>query len=293
MDKDTFFSKKQLIRIKGKYMDLTIPKIVGILNITPDSFFDGGKYTELDRMIDHVDQMLAEGADIIDVGAYSSRPGAENISPEEELQRLTRALSPIRQKYSEIILSVDTFRSDIARKVVIEFQVDIINDISAGMLDMRMADTVAELQVPYIIMHMRGTPSDMQQHTDYTDVIKEAIQFLGRQAGMLKLKGVNDIIIDPGFGFSKTLDQNFQLLSNLDAFKILEYPLLVGISRKSMVYKTLDISPDEALSGTTALHMTALQKGADLLRVHDVKEAKQAVQLYLKTRQEGDKYRKQ
>jgi dihydropteroate synthase len=234
MDKDTSFSKKHLVRVRGKYLDLTIPRIMGILNITPDSFYDGGKFLDPRTMIWQVERMLDEGADIIDIGAYSSRPGAEYISTEAELSRLVRTLDIIRKKYPEIILSVDTFRAEIAQKVVKDFQVDIINDISAGMLDPLMTTTIAELQIPYIIMHMRGTPTDMQKHTDYTNVLKEVIQFLGKHASILKLNGINDIIIDPGFGFSKTLDQNFQLLSGLEAFGILEYPLMVGIISRSV-----------------------------------------------------------
>jgi dihydropteroate synthase len=289
MEKNTFFRKKHMVRIKGGYLDLTTPKVIGILNVTPDSFYDGGKYNDEDRIIEHVGQMLSEGADVIDVGACSSRPGAGIISPDTEFERLTRALHPIRENYPDIILSVDTFRSDIARKVVSQFEVDIINDISAGQLDPMMTDTISELQVPYIIMHMRGTPSDMQRRTDYENVTKDVIIYLGEQVNLLRLKGINDIIIDPGFGFSKTTDQNYQLLAHLDAFKIIDCPLLIGVSRKSMVYKSLDITPEEALNGTTALHMAALERGANLLRVHDVKEARQAVELFLKMKKEGSK----
>ncbi len=288
MDKDTFFTKKRLIRIGRNYWDFNIPKVMGILNLTPDSFYDGGRFTKVDAMLAHVDKMILEGADIIDVGGYSSRPGAENISEKEELSRLSRALEAIRSQYPDIVLSADTFRSSIARIVVEKFKVNIINDISGGQMDPMMMDTIADLQVPYIIMHMQGTPQTMQQNTSYTDLIDDVIRFLGRQAALLTEKGVNDIIIDPGFGFSKTLDQNYQLLSNLDVFRILELPILVGISRKSMIYRLLKTTPDEALNATTALHMTALERGADILRVHDVKEAKEAVQLYLKLR-EGKK----
>lgn len=293
IDKDTFFHKKRLIRIKGNYWDFTIPKVMGILNLTPDSFYDGGRYQEPGSIIERVDRMLGEGVDLIDVGGYSSRPGAEHIDIEEELLRLSRALGPIRKKYPDAVLSVDTFRSAVARKTVEEFNVDLINDISGGMMDPQMPETIADLQVPYIMMHMKGSPQNMQRQTDYTDVVKEVIGFLGIRAGIFKEKGVNDIIIDPGFGFGKTLDQNYQLLSELNAFKILEYPLLVGVSRKSMIYKLLNITPDEALDGTIALNMLALERGADILRVHDVKEAKQAIRLFLKTKEEGDKYRKQ
>jgi dihydropteroate synthase len=293
IDKDTFFHKKRLIRIKGKYWDFAIPRVMGILNQTPDSFYDGGRFLDPGAMMSQVDRLLDEGADILDIGCYSSRPGAAFVDLDEELSRLSRALGPIRKQYPDSILSVDTFRSAVAQRAVEEYAVDIINDISAGMLDPKMADIIASLQVPYIMMHMQGSPQNMQSLTDYKDLIKEVITFLGMQAEVFKQRGVMDIIIDPGFGFSKTLDQNYQLLSHLDTFKILEYPLLVGISRKSMIYKLLEITPDESLNGTTALQMLALEKGADILRVHDVKEAKQAVRLFLKTKEEGEKYRKQ
>jgi dihydropteroate synthase len=289
-DKDTFFHKKRLIRIKGNYWDFSIPRVMGILNLTPDSFYDGGKYLDSDSMMKQVERMIGEGADLIDVGSYSSKPGAEPVTAAEELRRLLPALELIRKKYPDIILSVDTSRAEVARKVIADFTVDIINDISAGTADPQMADTIADLQVPYIMMHMKGTPQNMQKLTDYKDLVREVIAFLGSQTEFFKQKGVNDIIIDPGFGFSKTLDQNYQLLSHLDTFKMLEYPLLVGISRKSMIYKFLEITPDEALNGTIALHMLALERGANMLRVHDVKEAKQAVNLFIKTKEEGKKY---
>jgi dihydropteroate synthase len=286
MAKDTFFKKKQFIRIRGKLLDLTTPKIIGILNITPDSFYDGGRYTDKAGLMARIEKMLYEGADIIDIGAYSSRPGAPEVSTEEEMHRLIVALEPIRKKFPEIILSVDTFRSDIARKVIEDYQVDMINDISGGQIDPGMMDTIAEMKIPCIIMHMRGTPQTMQQHTDYDDLIKEVIRFLGKQVSSLLGKGASDILLDPGFGFSKTVEQNYALLANLDAFRILELPIVVGISRKSMIYKFLDIKPDEAMNGTTALHMIALEKGADFLRVHDVKEARQAIKLFVRTREE-------
>jgi dihydropteroate synthase len=291
--KDTFFNKKRLIRIRGNYWDITMPKVMGILNLTPDSFFDGGRFTDPGAMMAQVGKMLAEGADFIDIGSYSSRPGADNIDLKEESERLIKALVPIRKKYPEIVLSVDTFRSEVAKIAVKDFDVDIINDISAGSLDEVMIDTIAELQVPYTIMHMRGTPQNMQQQTQYDDLIKEIIYFLGTLTNKLLHRGIKDIIIDPGFGFSKTIDQNFQILYNLDAFKIIEQPLLVGLSRKSMIYKTLETSVENSLTGTTALHMSALERGADILRVHDVKEARQAISLFLKLREQSGKYRNQ
>jgi dihydropteroate synthase len=291
MEKSTFFTKKHLIRIRKRYLELDSPKIVGILNVTPDSFYDGGKYIKTGEMMAHVEKMVTDGADIIDIGASSSRPGAEAITLKEEQERLVRALDPIRHKYPDFPLSVDTCRPEIAQLVVTRFDVEIINDISAGQVDPRMAETIAELKVAYIVMHMRGTPADMQKRTDYTDVVREVIFYLAERISMLRLKGINDIIIDPGFGFSKTPDQNFELLANLDAFKIIDCPLLIGVSRKSMIYRTLGISPGEALNGTTALHMLALERGVDFLRVHDVKETRQVIDLYLKMKSSKNKNR--
>ncbi len=271
-------------------MNFSDPKIMGILNITPDSFYDGGRYTDKKSILSKTQILVSEGAEIVDIGAYSSRPGAEHISEKKELQRLTMALEIIRKKYPALILSVDTFRSLIAQKVVKEYDVNIINDISGGMLDKKMHDTMAKLQVPYIIMHMPGTPKNMQSKTIYKDIIQDIIDFLGIQVASLKRKGLNDIIIDPGFGFGKTIEQNYQLLAQLDAFKILECPVLAGISRKSMIYRVLHNTTEDSLTGTVALNMFALTKGADILRVHDVKEAKQTVQLFLKTEEEGKKY---
>lgn len=290
MDKDTFFAKKRIINCRGKYLDISIPKIMGILNITPDSFYDGGKYMEVKSIMARVDQLISEGAEIIDVGASSSRPGADHISEKEELRRLISALDPIRKKYPDHLLSVDTFRASIAKKLVNEFGVNVINDISGGQLDPKMHATVAKLQIPYIIMHMPGTPANMQSMTKYKDLINDIIDFLGTQIDSLKQKGLNDIIIDPGFGFGKTIEQNYQLLAHLAAFKILDCPVLAGISRKSMIFRLLEISAEESLNGTIALNMLALSNGADFLRVHDVKEAKQTIKLYQKTKGEGIKY---
>lgn len=286
MVKDTLFNKKRLLNLRGNMEDLTIPKIMGILNITPDSFYDGGFYQAPDKIRKRVNELLKDGADIIDVGAYSSRPNADHISSKEEFSRLKTALEIIRKDHPEVYLSVDTFRAEIARQVVEEFQVNMINDISGGILDSEMAETIAKLQVPYVMMHMPGDPKTMQSNTDYIDIIREIIEFLGKQTQHLKTLGVNDILIDPGFGFGKTLEQNYKLLSHLDSFKLLGLPIMVGISRKSMIYSFLDISPEEALNGTTALHMMALERGADILRVHDIKEAIQTVKLFTKVREE-------
>jgi dihydropteroate synthase len=290
MVKDTFFAKKHWLNCRGSYLDLASPKIMGILNITPDSFYDGGKYQSLNDVLSQVDKMVQEGADIIDIGAYSSRPGAKHISKDEELGRLTGVIGAIRKNYYEQILSVDTFRSEIARIVVKEYEIDIINDISGGNLDNKMYEVVSDLQVPYIIMHMPGDPRSMQKKTNYNDLLKDIISNLGEKVSLLHQKGIHDIIIDPGFGFGKTLDQNYQILAHLHEFQILDEPLIVGISRKSMIFKQLELSPEDALNGTTALHMQALTGGANILRVHDVKEAGQTIQLFNKLKDEGIKY---
>ncbi|MGD2035295.1 MAG: dihydropteroate synthase [Bacteroidales bacterium] len=290
MDKDTLFGKKQIMNCRGKYIDLSDPKIMGILNITPDSFYDGGKYLTREAILSRTGKMISEGADIIDIGAYSSRPGATHISEKEEIKRLTNALEIIRKKYPEQILSVDTFRSAIARFVTEEFDVAVINDISGGTMDKKMHDTIAELNAVYIVMHMQGTPQNMQNNTGYNDLISDVMDFLGDQIGKLRQKGVNDLIIDPGFGFGKSPDQNYRILAHLNVFGMLDCPVLAGISRKSMIYRILDTTPGEALTGTIALNMLALMNGADILRVHDVKEAVQTIQLFLKVRTEGIKY---
>jgi len=273
------------INCGGKLIDFEIPKIAGILNITPDSFYDGGKYISEKAILNRVETMFDEGADMIDIGAFSSRPGAEDISEKEEADRLFPALSFIRKNFPDQILSVDTVRSTISRAVVSEFGVDIINDISGGDADSDIFATVAELGVPYIMMHMRGTPKNMQAKTDYKDIVKEIIFLFSEKIFKARSMGVNDIIVDPGFGFSKTIDQNYYLLNNLQLFKFLEVPILAGISRKSMMWKYLNTTPDDVLPATIALHMTALQNGADILRVHDVKEAVQAVKMFVKLRE--------
>jgi len=290
MDKDTFFQKKRLLNIGGNYLDLDIPKIAGILNVTPDSFYDGGKYLEEAQLLKQVEKMLNEGADIIDVGACSSRPGAKEISIEEEYKRLSRTLSPVRKKWPEIIISVDTTRAEIARQVIENFQVNMINDISGGITDPEMFNVITEFQVPYIIMHMQGTPETMQSSTNYSDLLREIIEFFSQQINILVQKGVHDIIIDPGFGFGKTLEQNYQILCHLEVLCMFNLPVMVGVSRKSMIHRLLDITPEEALNGSTALHMLALEHGADILRVHDVMEAKQTTQLFQKTHAEGENY---
>ncbi len=290
MDKDTFFQKKRLLNTGGKYLDLDIPKIAGILNVTPDSFYDGGRFTSRDKILKQVNKMIEEGADIIDVGASSTRPGANEICAEEEYERLIKALGAIRENWPEITISVDTTRADIACNVIKNFQVNIINDISGGMADPTMKDIIAEFQIPYIIMHMKGTPETMQNNTQYSDLLKEIIEFFSQQTEILLSNGINDIIIDPGFGFAKTLEQNYQILCHLNVFKMFGLPIMVGLSRKSMIYRLLNITPNDALIGTTALHMMALERGADILRVHDVLEAKQIIELFRKTQDEGRNY---
>ncbi len=283
-NKGTFFSKKSTLRIRGKIIELSAPKIMGILNVTPDSFYDGGRYTSDKLIIERVHRMIGEGADFIDVGAYSSRPGAVHISEKEEIKRLEPALKAIRKHFPDCLLSVDTFRPGIARFAVENFQVDIINDIFAGAADSAMFKTIADLGTPYIIMHMKGTPQDMQKKPTYQDVTKEILMFFSDKLREIRLAGVNDIIIDPGFGFGKTIEHNYTILRQLDTFKILELPIMAGLSRKSFIYKVLNVTPEESLNGTTVLNTIALVNGASILRVHDVKEANEAIkiaQMYL------------
>ena len=267
------------INCKGNLISLENPKVMGILNLTPDSFYDGGKYKNMDEAIVQVETMLKEGADFIDVGAYSSRPGADHISEEEELSRILPIVEFITKAFPEIILSIDTFRSRVAR-YCIEAGASIINDISAGNLDSKMFETVGSLAVPYIMMHMKGTPQNMVDLNTYEDLIKEIQFYFSQKVKLAKAHKINDIIIDPGFGFAKNIEQNFELLKKLSVFKLQDLPILVGVSRKSMIYKTLKIKPEEALNGTTFLNTLALQNGANILRVHDVKEAKECVELY-------------
>jgi dihydropteroate synthase len=263
------------INCKGTLVDVSSPKVMGILNCTPDSFFDGGKYKNESDILSQVEKMLLEGATFIDVGAYSSRPGAQHISEEEELQRMLPVIHVLMKNFPEIIISIDTFRSKIAREAI-NAGGAMINDISGGKMDVAMFETVANLQVPYILMHMLGTPQNMQKNPVYKDVTQELISFFADAMNQLKL---NDVIIDVGFGFGKTKEHNFELLKNLALFKNLEVPILAGISRKSMLYKTLNISAKEALNATTSANTIALLNGANILRVHDVKEAVEAIHI--------------
>lgn len=271
------------LNMKGTLMSLSTPVVMGILNVTPDSFYaDSRKQTEA-AIEERIQAILSEGGQIIDVGGYSSRPDAAEVSPEEEMERLAFALKILNTYYPEAIVSVDTFRAGVARQCVEEYGVALINDISGGELDAGMFATVADLNVPYIMMHMRGTPQTMQQHTVYTDMMEEIMLYFASKVRTLRLMGVNDIILDPGFGFSKTVDQNYLLMNRLREFEVFDLPLLVGISRKSMIYKYLGGTPAESLNGTTVLNTIALMNGADILRVHDVKAAVETVKLVTKT----------
>lgn len=267
------------INIKGQLLSLDEPQVMGILNVTPDSFYAGSRKQTEAAIIDRIETILREGASIIDVGGYSSRPDAAEVSETEEMQRLEMALQPLLQHYPDVVVSVDTFRSSVARQCVEKYGVAMINDISGGELDERMFDTVAQLRVPYIMMHMRGTPQTMQQQTDYEDVAADLLKYFSQKLERLFRLGVNDVILDPGFGFSKTLTQNYELMRHLGDFRIFGLPLLVGVSRKSMIYKLLETTPEESLNGTTVLHAYALLQGADILRVHDVRAAKEAIRI--------------
>ncbi|WP_339611725.1 dihydropteroate synthase [uncultured Planktosalinus sp.] len=267
------------INCKGTLIDLSTPKVMGILNITPDSFYDGGVLQNEKQILVQAEKMLNEGAAFLDIGGYSSRPGATDISGSEEINRVIPAIELVLKNFPQAQISIDTFRSEVAKKAV-ESGAAIINDISAGMLDEAMLPTVAELQVPYVMMHMRGTPQNMQTLTDYENVTLNVLRYFSERMAAARALGINDIIADPGFGFAKTIPQNFEMLSHLELFKNLNVPLLIGVSRKGMIHKTLNISPQEALNGTTALNSIALLKGANILRVHDVKEAVEVVHLF-------------
>ena len=267
------------INVNGRLMDLSEPQVMGILNVTPDSFYAGSRMETEKDIINRLHQITSEGASILDIGAYSSRPDAEHISTEEEMNRLRTGLDLVRKHQPEAVVSVDTFRADVAKMCVEEFGAAMINDISAGQLDAAMFGTIAQLGVPYIMMHMQGTPQNMQMNPHYDNLLKEVFLYFAERVQKLRDLGVKDIIIDPGFGFGKKLEHNYELMNHLDEFQLFELPLLVGISRKSMIYKLLGTTPEEALNGTTVLNTLALMKGANILRVHDVKAAKEAVTL--------------
>lgn len=267
------------INCNGQIINLTTPKIMGVLNLTPDSFYDGGKHKDTASILKTVASMLEQGATFIDVGGYSSRPGANFVSESEELNRVHGVVKLLINEFPTCLISIDTFRSKVAEAAVNQGAA-MVNDISAGLLDENMIATIDKLKVPYIMMHMRGTPQTMTQLTNYNNLSKDIISYFGERLQQTKSKGIVDIIIDPGFGFAKTIEQNFELLSRLESLQIVDKPILVGVSRKSMIYKTLQTSPEHALNGTTALNMIALEKGANILRVHDVKEAMECVTLF-------------
>lgn len=277
-------SLSKYINVNGRLLDLSTPQVMGVLNVTPDSFYSGCRAQTDEAIADRARQILEEGASIIDIGAYSSRPNCVDISPEEELNRLRYALKILNEVHPDAIISVDTFRASVAEVCVKEYGVAIINDISGGEMDKNMFDTVIDLQVPYIMQHMQGTPQNMQDSPHYDNLMRETFLYFSEKIQTLHDRGLNDIILDPGFGFGKTLDHNYELLSHLEEFKIFELPILAGLSRKSMITKLLDIPTTEALNGTTVANTIALMKGADIIRVHDVKEAVQAVKIVQKCR---------
>jgi len=277
---DKLFPLKNTLQIKGRLFLIDKPLIMGILNLTPDSFFSGSRSeTSKEMLILKASQMIQEGADILDLGGYSTRPGASEVTEEEEIKRVIPAVEWIAEAFPSVLISVDTFRSNVARAAVLA-GAHLVNDISAGNLDSKMLETVGQLDVPYIAMHMRGNPKTMLEKTNYSDILVEIMNYFSEKVASCKANGIKDIIVDPGFGFAKTVEQNFEILRNLEYFLALSLPILVGVSRKSMIYKTLGISPEEALNGSTALHMYALCKGANILRVHDITEAKETLNLY-------------
>ena len=272
--------KEKSINLNGRLLSLKSPVVMGILNVTPASFYAGSRQADEAAVAQRIETILAEGGAIVDIGGYSSRPDAAEVTEEEEWQRIKPALKRMQRDFPEVPVSVDTFRSVIARRAVEEYGTAMINDISGGMLDARMFETIALLQVPYILMHMRGTPQTMQQHTDYDDLMEDIMLYFAQKVRALRQLGVNDVILDPGFGFAKTLEQNYELMRSLSEFSIhFETPLLVGISRKSMIYKLLNATPEDSLNGTTVLNTYALLNGADILRVHDVKAATETIEI--------------
>ena len=267
------------INCKGQLIDLSTPKVMGILNVTPDSFYDGGRFDSDKKLLSQVEKMLQDGANFIDIGGQSSKPNAEIVSVDEEMKKVVSAVDLILKNFPETIISIDTFNSKVAQ-IAVENGAAIINDISAGSLDEKMFETIAKLQVPYIMMHMRGTPQTMSKMTNYADLVKDILFYFSEKIAKARSFGINDLLIDPGFGFAKTLEQNFELLNKLELIQMLELPVLVGVSRKSIVYKTLETTPENALNGTSVLNTISLTKGANILRVHDVKEAVECVRLY-------------
>ena len=277
---DRLFRRSRTLNVKGRLLSLEHPLVMGILNATPDSFYDGGKHDSVGSAMRQMQRMIEEGADIIDVGGASSRPGAEAPSEQEEINRVTPVIQAAIETWPDVIISIDTYRSSVAQ-AALEAGASIVNDISGGMLDEQMLSTVGQAKAPYICMHMPGTPKDMQQNTDYPDgVVHHVFKYFSERIATCLEAGIHDIILDPGFGFGKTMDQNYRLLRELEHFRPLQRPILMGVSRKSMIHRTLGTSASEALNGTTALHMLGLERGADILRVHDVKEAKECITLH-------------
>jgi dihydropteroate synthase len=276
---DTFFLSKMTLNLRGNLVNLNSPLVMGILNLTPDSFYQGSRMSDENILLQHVEKMVKDGVSILDIGGYSTRPNANDITISEELKRIIPAIEKIRNNFPEVYISIDTFRAEVAKKAV-NAGADIINDVSGGNLDVDMFNKVTELNVPYILMHMKGTPQTMKTKATYDNMVLETIEYFQGKVHDLRSRGVKDILIDPGFGFAKSIEQNYSLLKNLPEFKMLELPLLVGLSRKSMIYKKLDIGTEDALNGTTALNMIALLNGANILRVHDVKEAVETVKLF-------------
>lgn len=276
--------KSRFINIGGQLIDLDVPKVMGVINVTPDSFYSGSRYTGEGEILNAAGKMLEDGADFLDVGGYSSRPGAVDIPPEEEKKRVLGAIKLISSEYPEAIISVDTFRADIAKEAILSCGAKIINDISAGEFDGNMFPLIEELRIPYIMMHMKGNPRTMQNNPVYDDVVADILKWFSEKIVRLHSAGVTDLIIDPGFGFGKTVRHNFEILRRLNAFSIAGLPLLVGVSRKSMIWRTLEITPDESLNGTSVLNTVALMNGADILRVHDVREAVETVRLFERIR---------
>lgn len=267
------------LNCKGKVLVIDKPIVMGIINATPDSFYEGSRFRTTDEILRQAERIITEGGDIVDVGGQSTRPGSEPISNEEELKRVVGPIEAIHRRFPEAIISVDTYHSVVATQCV-QAGASMVNDISSGNLDNAMLSTVAALKVPYVIMHMKGTPATMQQHTNYLNVVRDVLDFFIQKKVECRSAGIHDIIIDPGFGFAKTIQQNFELLRSLSIFKMIEAPLLIGTSRKSSVYRTLEVAPEEALNGTSVLNTIALTNGANILRVHDVKEAKEVIKLY-------------
>jgi len=276
------YPRKRTIALNGQLVELDRPMVMGILNVTPDSFFDGGKYQTEKAILKRAEAILTEGGSFIDIGAYSTRPGADNIPVEEEIKRLLPAVLSVKAKFPDALISIDTFRAEVAEKVIETAGDCIVNDISGGTMDDRMYETVARLGVPYILMHIRGTPQNMQQKPEYADVVCEELKYFAARIDRLRYLGVKDLIIDPGFGFGKTLEHNYQLLNHMDDFKLTGFPLLAGISRKSMIYNVLECDSSASLNGTSVINVMALLGGADILRVHDVKEAAEAILLFEK-----------